>query len=194
MRPTPCTALRASCRIYLEQVRPERIGVAFDLSTRARNLVPQRHLSAVQSQPRGAARRSGAAIRAVPRVLPAHGGRRVRERDVRSRRHHRNPGCAFACRRSAQRIGDPRQGFVAAHPRRRRVLGLQRQHSISLPRHRAAFRRDAGAHRGFSGADRRQRGQYSRGARGRARRPRPNCLRCSARSTNCMPISTAYPR
>ena len=43
----------------LEQVRPERIGVAFDRLLAQRDLVPQRHLSRLQGQSRITARRFG---------------------------------------------------------------------------------------------------------------------------------------
>ena len=84
----------------LEQVRPERIGVAFDQSLRSETSFRNAHLPGVQGESRVGARGSGAAIRAVPRVLPAHGPRRIRERRIRGRRHHRHAGDARARRRA----------------------------------------------------------------------------------------------
>jgi 5'-3' exonuclease len=57
----------------LERVRPERIGVAFDLSLRSETSFRNN----IQGQSRRAARRSRTAIRALPRVLPAYGSCRV---------------------------------------------------------------------------------------------------------------------
>ena len=118
---------------FLEQVRPERIGVAFDRERAQRNLVPQRDLSRLQGEPRGAAGRIAAADPAVPGVLQASRPCRIRERAVRGRRHHRNVGGAGARRRTAQHLRHARQGLVATIARRRRVLGLQRQHPLPIP-------------------------------------------------------------
>ena len=63
----------------LEQVRPERIGVAFDLSVRNgtsfRNGIYPLYKANREAPPADL----GAAIRPVPRILPPHGSRRVRK-------------------------------------------------------------------------------------------------------------------
>ena len=64
----------------LEQVQAGAHRRRFRSELAQRDLVPQRHLSGLQGQPRSAARGLGAAIRPVPRVLPAHGRRRIRQR------------------------------------------------------------------------------------------------------------------
>ena len=72
-----CSASRASSRsdragaaeLHRGRLRPEPRG----------ELLPQPHLSGLQGQPRARAGRPGAAVRALPRVVPAPRSRRVRD-------------------------------------------------------------------------------------------------------------------
>ena len=77
------------------------------------------------------------------------------------------------CRREGlpRHAGDARQGFRAAHPRGRRVLGLHRQRSLSLPRNRGPLRCRAGTVRRFPRAHGRQRRQHQGRSGRRTRKP-----------------------
>ena len=128
---------------FMEQVRPERIGVAFDQSLRSETSFRCGIYPAYKANREAPPADLKRQFCAVPRILPAYGARGIRERGIRSRRHHRHFGGPSPRRRALQRAGDSRQGSIAAHPRRRRVLGLQRQYSLSIPRDRGALRRES---------------------------------------------------
>ena len=125
----------------LEQVRPERIGVAFDLSVRNgtsfRNGIYPLYKANREAPPADLERQF-----ALCREFCRHMG--LAEFASADYEADDIIGTLAARSRAAglrNVLGDPGQGFVATHPRRRRVLGLQRQHPLSVSRHRAAFRR-----------------------------------------------------
>ncbi len=152
----------------VERVRPRRIGVAFDESLRGETSFRSGIYPAYKAHRRGAAGGSQAPVRAVLASSARHlRDSRVRERGIRGGRHHRHAGRQRTRGGLLQRRRHSRQGPVAAHSRRRRLLGLQRQRPIPLSRDRGSFRRQSRDDRRFSRLDRRQRGQHSGGARRR---------------------------